>query len=93
MIIAVVILASLIGIFAHWLKSWLRETITANFFEYMVGAPKHTGAMLFTLTTALITGYQAGLFTGLDEQSLTIAFMAGFTADSAVNAETETKAD
>jgi hypothetical protein len=93
MLAAAVILMALIGIFCHWLKSWLRETITSSFIEYMVLAPKHTGAMLFTLATALITGYQAGMFTGLDEQSLTIAFMAGFTADSVVNAETEKKAD
>ena len=87
MIIAAVILTSLAGIFAHWLKSWLRETITASFIEYMIQAPKHTGAMLFTLATALIAGYQTGMFTGLDEQSLTIAFMAGFTADSTINKE------
>lgn len=93
MLATAIIFTAFFGIFAHWLKSWLRETITANFIEYMIGAPKHTGAMLFTLATALITGYQTGLFTGLNEQSLTIAFMAGFTADSAVNAEHETKAD
>lgn len=93
MLAAVIILMSLIGIFCHWLKSWLREAITANFIQYMVQAPKHTGAMLFTLATVLLTSYQAGMFTGLDMQSLTIAFMAGFTADSAVNAEYETKAD
>jgi hypothetical protein len=87
MLAVAVISMSIIGIFCHWLKSWLRETITSNFIEYMILAPKHTGAMLFTLATALITGYQTGLFTGLDEQSLTIAFMAGFTADSAVNKE------
>jgi hypothetical protein len=93
MLVATLILMSLIGIFCHWLKSWLRITITSNFIEYMVYAPKHTGAMLFTLATALITGYQIGMFTGLDEQSLTIAFMTGFTVDSVVNAESETKAD
>lgn len=87
MLISVIIFTAFFGIFMHWLKSWLRETITANFFEYMVQAPKHTGATLFTLATALITGYQTGMFTGIDEQSLTIAFMAGFTADSAVNKE------
>ena len=88
MILAItVVITSLVGVYAHWLKSWLRETITSGFIEYMVQAPKHTGAMLFTLATALITGYQTGLFTSLDEQSLTIAFMAGFTADSVVNKE------
>lgn len=87
MLTTAVILMSLIGIFCHWLKSWLRETIASSFIEYMVQAPKHTGAMLFTLAAALITGYQTGLFTGLDEPSLTIAFMAGFTVDSAVNKE------
>ena len=87
MLTAAVIFTAFLGIYCHWLKSWLRETITSNFIEYMVLAPKHTGATLFTLATALITGYQTGLFTGLDEQSLTIAFMTGFTADSAVNKE------
>ena len=87
MIITVVIIMSIVGIFTHWLKSWLRGTITSNLYWYMVEAPKHTGAMLFTLATALITGYQTGMFTGIDEQTLTIAFMAGFTADSTVNKE------
>ena len=87
MLTVVIICVAFLGVFTHWLKSWLRETITSSFIEYMVLAPKHTGAMLFTLAAALITGYQTGLFTGLDEQSLTIAFMAGFTADSAINKE------
>lgn len=87
MLTSAIIFVSFLGIFCHWLKSWLRETITSNFIEYMVLAPKHTGAMLFTLATALITSYQVGMFTGLDEQSLTIAFTAGFTADSVVNKE------
>lgn len=56
-------------------------------------APKHTIAMLFSLATALFTAYNTGLLTGLDEQTLTIAFLAGFTADSTINAETEKKAD
>ena len=87
MLATAVILMSLIGIFCHWLKSWLRITITSNFIEYMVYAPKHTGAMLFTLATELLTGYQIGVFTGLDAQSLTIAFLVGFTVDSVVNKE------
>jgi phosphotransferase system glucose/maltose/N-acetylglucosamine-specific IIC component len=87
MMLVSMIVTACIGVYAHWLKSWLRETITSSFIDYMVQAPKHTGAMLFTLAAALVTGYQTGMFTGLDEQSLTIAFMAGFTADSTVNKE------
>ena len=93
MIIMAVILMSLVGIFTHWLKSWLRETITSGFITYMVEAPKHTGAMLFTLATGLFTAYQTGMFAELNEQALTIAFLSGFAADSSLNAETETKAD
>jgi len=93
MLATAVIFTAFLGIFCHWLKAWSRETITANFFEYMRYAPKHTIAMLFSLATALITAYNTGLLTGLNEQTLTIAFLAGFTADSAINAETEKKAD
>lgn len=86
-IIFISFVVAFVGMFCHWLKSWLRETISATFLEYLVSAPKHTGATLFALITALITAYQTGLITGIDEQSITIAFMAGFTADSAINKE------
>jgi hypothetical protein len=85
--VSIIFAVSLVGVFAHWLKGWLREEITSNFIWYMVEEPKHTGAMLFTLVTTLITLYQTHAIIGLDEQSLTIAFMTGFTADSSVNKE------
>jgi len=85
--VLIVFAVSLTGVFFHWLKCWLREEVSANFILYMVEAPKHTGAMLFTLVTTLITLYQTQAIIGLDEQSLTIAFMTGFTADSSINKE------
>lgn len=78
---------SLAGIYCHWLKSWLRETIASGFFEYMRNQPKHTGAMLFTAISALLTLHQTGALVAIDQQSIIIAFMTGFTADSAVNKE------
>ena len=92
MIITAIILSAIAGIFAHWLKSWFRETISLNFFMYLVEAPKHTGAMLFTLITGLFSAYHTGMFDTLNEQTITIAFLSGFAADSSLNAETETKA-
>lgn len=81
------VLISLLGVIAHWLKAWLRGAITSSLYWYMVEAPKNTGAMLYTLTASLLTSHFTGVITGFDEQSIVICFLAGFTADSTINKE------
>jgi hypothetical protein len=81
------LVAAFVGIYAHWLKSWLRETIASSFVEYMVNEPKHTGATLFTMVTALITLHQTGSLDDLTQQSVILAFGTGFVADSTLNKE------
>lgn len=87
MILLLFLAISFAGIYCHWLKSYLRETIYSGFFDYMRCEPKHTGLTLFTVISALAVLHQTGSLVSLNEQSVIIAFMAGFAADSSLNKE------
>ena len=85
--LAVFIAVGVLGAFAHWFKKWFRNEITGNLFDYLFrDQPKSTGLALFTLVGLAGAAWLAGELDALDLRALIkIAFLAGYTVDSAVN--------
>lgn len=83
--IALITLAML-GVFVHWLKRYLRGQSKASFKDYMLFYRKQTTASVATAITAIVTIYATADFTeGLTAQVAALAFLAGYTGDSATN--------
>jgi hypothetical protein len=77
--------AALAGGLAHWLKRWLRGECKCGIRDYLTGEWRSTLLSLVTSLGAATVMISEGQ--GLDgsPQTLALAFMAGYAADSALN--------
>lgn len=81
---AAFVLIGVVGLFAHWLKKWLRAQTQANFVEYyFVAYTKHTAAVAVTFAVSMF-GFVAQ-DPELTKASAFAAFSLGYLVDSAVN--------
>ncbi len=78
------LLAGFVGLFLHWFKKWSRGEIAIGFIAYMITEKKHSIASVVALFSAIVTMYVGGDIE-LTKQSLALAFMAGYSIDSAIN--------
>ena len=69
------------GLTAHWYKRWVRKQCAKNFFIYMRENRRHTIASVCTMAAGVMT--LAG--SGLSQESLSLAFLAGYSIDSMLN--------
>lgn len=80
------ILLAMLGVFAHWLKRYLRGQSKASFYDYVLHYRKQTTASVTTAVTAVVAIYSTSeLAEGLTAQVAALAFLAGYTGDSATN--------
>jgi hypothetical protein len=73
----------LLGMALHYLKKWGRGEIECSIFEYIMSYKKHTIAAVCTMIGLVVPIFMAS--PELSQLSLSAAFLAGFTADSAMN--------
>ena len=86
-ILGVYLIVGFIGIFFHYFKQWMTNSINGNFWTYLIGdCPRHTAAMIMTFVGSGIAYVYSG---ALDSSSwlaiLGVAFSTGYSVDSAVN--------
>ena len=79
--------AGLVGMFAHYLKSWLKREIAGNLVDYLFrDHPRKTALAVMALAGATGTAALGGQLAGLTlEQLVMMAFTTGFACDSALN--------
>ena len=88
MISALIILAGLAGVVAHWAKSSYRGTLPNGLVDYFFKSNK----VATVRTVATLTAALAGIIATNPELSMSVistAFLAGFSADSALNSGEE----
>jgi len=73
------------GMYCHWFKKYAREQLSCSFIRYLITEPKNTFVTLITLLVSIITMQQSGIFLELTRETMSLVFMAGWTADSAFN--------
>lgn len=76
---------SLLGLASHWLKKYYRGQSKASFKDYMLHYKKRTIASVFTVISAVIALYSTLDAVELTGQLASLAFLAGYAGDSAVN--------
>lgn len=76
---------SLLGLASHWLKKYCRGQSKASFKDYMLHYKKRTIASVFTVISAVIALYSTMYTVELTGQLASLAFLAGYAGDSAVN--------
>lgn len=84
MTLILLLLAGFSGLFAHWFKRWLRGQTEAGFIDYMSTHKRHSAASVLSLLGAIIA-MVAVADVELTQQTLALAFMAGFSIDSTLN--------
>lgn len=80
----VLILVSFLGLAAHWFKCNWRGQSACSLVDYLTTHKRNTIASIFSSIGAIEAMVAVGGVT-LNEQSLAMAFMAGFTLDSTLN--------
>ena len=81
------VIAALGGVFVHWFKSWCRNQVQGSFWYLLRSEPKQTGLTLLALLSGLYALHSTGSLSVMNEQSLALAFLSGFSANSAFNKE------
>lgn len=76
---------SLLGLASHWLKKFCRGQSKASFKDYMMHYKKRTIASLMTVLAAVVALYSTYDTVTLTGQLASLAFLAGYAGDSAVN--------
>lgn len=70
-----------VGLVAHWFKRWVRKECCKNFFVYMSEHRKNSIASVLTM----VGGVLMLNATELTQQTMSMAFLAGYSIDSMVN--------
>jgi hypothetical protein len=78
------ILAGLAGMVAHWFKKWATGEFDCNLYEYIMVHKRHTAGAVLT-TVGSIIGLVATGNVEISQQTLALAFFAGYTFDSSMN--------
>jgi len=84
MTLILLLLTGFAGLFAHWYKRWLRGQTVAGFIDYMSTHKRHSAASVLSLFGAIAV-ICAGADVELTQQSVALAFTAGFSVDSTLN--------
>lgn len=86
----VYLITGIIGMFAHYVKQYLTDNVSGNFFKYMIG--DHPKQSLLTVGSFLISGVgyvYSGAATGITWPALIgLAATTGYTFDSTMNKAT-----
>jgi hypothetical protein len=75
------IMAGFLGLLGHWFKRYARGQSSQSFYGYMTEHWKHSAASVVTMIAAVL----ALANNELSQQSLSMAFLAGYSIDSMVN--------
>jgi|GEM_PF-2642579 len=73
------------GVYCHWFKKYARDQLSCSFARYLIVEPKNTFVTLITLLVAMFTMQGSGILLELTRENISLVFMAGWTADSALN--------
>ena len=84
MTILIFIAVGLIGLIAHWFKRWARAQTNKNFIVYMAQNRKHSIASVLSVLGA-VAGIGSMEMIEISQQTLSMAFLAGYSIDSMVN--------
>ena len=70
-----------LGLTAHWFKRWARKQCDRTFFDYMNIHKAHSFVSVFTMIAGVL------VLSGdvITQESLSTAFLIGYSVDSAVN--------
>jgi hypothetical protein len=82
MILALII-SSMVGLIANWLKMWSLGETKADFVDYMKAYKKHSIGSIITAIGAGITVSTS--VAELTTNAIALAFLAGFAIDSTIN--------
>lgn len=78
------LLIALVGLVTHWAKRYSRGQLECSFTEYMQTHKRNTIASLATAGAAVVALYSTGDLE-MTNQTMALAFLAGYAGDSAVN--------
>ena len=84
MIFITLLLAGYVGLVLHWLKKFLRDETKHSFIDYMKIEPKHSLLAFGSVFIGIVTLVSVGTV-DISLQSLALAFLTGFSLDSAAN--------
>lgn len=75
------ILTGLLGLVSNWAVKWSKKECCKTFTDYMINNKRYTIASI----SVMITGVMALTGNEITQQAMSIAFLTGYSADSAIN--------
>ena len=87
---AILCLSGFAGMFVHWAKKWVRDETDTGLYQYLFQIKKKSTALsMLTYFSVIATMLAAGSVDYWSSQTLSIAFLAGYMIDSAINKDVE----